>query len=83
MAFFRSLMESLHMNDGALKDEFSSRKSLSFKPTATNLIENTIRELKSVPNDKGYMLIAVAPRSEGAAVIDLLQREVISASLSI
>jgi len=83
MAFFRSLIESLHKNDGTLKNEFSSRKSFSFKPTATNLIEKTIRDLKSVPNDKGYMLIATAPRSEGAAIIDPLQHEVISSSLSI
>lgn len=82
MAFFRSLIESLHKNDGTLKNEFSSRKSFSFKSTATNLIETTIRDLKSVPNDKGYMLIAAAPRSEGAAIIDLLQREVIN-SLSL
>ncbi|XP_011867240.1 PREDICTED: uncharacterized protein LOC105561666 isoform X5 [Vollenhovia emeryi] len=75
MAFFRSLFESLHRNDGAFQNEFSSRKSFSFKSAATNLIENTIRELKSVPNEKGYMLIAAAPKSEGAAVIDLLQRE--------
>ncbi|TGZ54118.1 Alpha-tocopherol transfer protein-like protein [Temnothorax longispinosus] len=72
MAFFRSLIESLHRNDGTFKNDI---KSFSVKPTATSLIGNTIRELKSVPNDNGYMLIAAAPRSEGAAVIDLLQRE--------
>ncbi|XP_018359632.1 PREDICTED: uncharacterized protein LOC108758906 isoform X2 [Trachymyrmex cornetzi] len=76
MAFFRSLLESLHKNDdGVFKNEFSSRKQSFLQSTAINLIEKTIRELKSVPNDKGYMLVAVVPRSEGAAAVDLLQRE--------
>lgn len=83
MAFFRSLLESLHKNDGVFKNEFLSRKQSFLQPTATNLIEKTIRELKSIPNDKGYMLIAAVPRSEEAAAVDLLQREVIIASLSI
>lgn len=83
MAFFRSLLESLRGNDGVVKDEFSPHKPFSLRPTATNLIGNTIRELKSIPNDKGYMLIAVVPRSEGLAAVDLLQREVIIVSLSI
>lgn len=83
MAFFRSLLESLRGNDGAVKDEFPLHKPFSFKPTAINLIGNTIKELKSIPNDKGYMLIAVVPRSEGAAAVDLLQREVIIVLLSI
>ncbi|KYQ52829.1 hypothetical protein ALC60_08024, partial [Trachymyrmex zeteki] len=75
MAFFRSLLESLHKNDGVFKNEFLSRKQSFLQPTATNLIEKTIRELKSIPNDKGYMLIAAVPRSEEAAAVDLLQRE--------
>ncbi|XP_011632709.2 uncharacterized protein LOC105424269 [Pogonomyrmex barbatus] len=74
MAFFRSLLESLRRNDGTLEDEFSLHKPFSLRPTVINLIGNTIRELKSIP--KGYMLIAVVPRSEGAAAIDLVQREV-------
>lgn len=81
MAFFRPLLELLHSNDGMFKDDFLSIKSFSFKSPATNLIENTIRELKSVSNNninnKGYMLIAAVPKSEAAAVIDLLQHEVI------
>lgn len=83
MSFFHSLIESLYRNDNVFKNNFSSHKSFYFKSTATNLIENIIRELKSVPNSKGYMLIAAVPKSETAAVIDLLQREVICASLSI
>lgn len=77
MALFHSLIELLHRNDGGFKDDFLSRKSFSFKSSTANLIENTIRELKSVSNNKGYMLIAAAPKSEAAAVIDLLQHEVI------
>jgi len=61
------------------KNEFSSRKQSFLQSTAINLIDKTIRELKSIPNDKGYMLVAVVPRSEGAAAVDLLQREVIIA----
>ncbi|KYN01698.1 hypothetical protein ALC62_07527 [Cyphomyrmex costatus] len=75
MAFFRSLLESLHKNDGVVKNEFPSRKQFFLQPTATNLIEKTIKEMKSMPNDKGYMLIAAVPGSEGAAAVDLLQRE--------
>lgn len=76
-AFFRSLLESLSRNDGTSEDEFSPRRPFPLKPTVTNLIGNTIRELKSIPNDKGYMLIAVAPGNERASAVDLLQREVI------
>ncbi|KYN35701.1 Alpha-tocopherol transfer protein-like protein [Trachymyrmex septentrionalis] len=75
MAFFRSLLESLHKNDGVSKNEFSSRKQSFLQSTPINLIEKTIRELKSISNDKGYMLVAVVPRSEGAAAVDLFQRE--------
>jgi len=77
MAFFRSLLESLHRNGDTFKNELSSRKPLSFEPTVTSLIRNTIRELKSIPTNKGYMLIAAVPKSEGVAAIELLQHEVI------
>lgn len=77
MAFFRSLLESLGRNDGAYEDEFLSRGMYPLKPTATDSIGGTIKELKSIPTDRGYMLIAVAPRSELANAVDLLQREVI------
>lgn len=83
MAFFHSLIELLHRNDNTFKDDFLSRKSFSFKSPATNLIENTIRKLKSVSNNKGYMLIAAVPKSEAVAVIDFLQHEVICILLSI
>ncbi|XP_028047483.2 uncharacterized protein LOC105831207 [Monomorium pharaonis] len=75
MAFFRSLFELLRRNGEMFKDELLPHKPFALTP-ATNLIEKTFRDLKSVPNDKGYMLIASVPRSEGAAAIDLLEREV-------
>lgn len=76
MAFFRSLLETLSRNDGAFENEFSPRRFDRFKPTVTNLIESTIREIKSATNDKGYALVAVVPRSERVVAVDLLQREV-------
>jgi len=80
MAFFRSLLESLHRNGDTFKNELSSRKPLSFEPSdqvsVTSLIKNTIRELKSIPTNKGYMLIAAVPKNEGVAAIELLQHEV-------
>ncbi|XP_020289283.1 uncharacterized protein LOC109857415 [Pseudomyrmex gracilis] len=75
MAFFRSLLETLSRNDGAFENEFSPRRFDRFKPTVTNLIESTIREIKSATNDKGYALVAVVPRSERVVAVDLLQRE--------
>jgi len=76
MAFFRSLLESLHRNGDTFKNEFSSHKPSSFEPTVTSLIRNTIRELKSIPNNKGYMLIVTVPKSEGVDAVELLQHEV-------
>lgn len=78
MAFFRSLFESLGRNDRAYENKFSPHKLFSIKPTVTNLIGNIIKKLKSVQNNKGYMLIAIVPRSELDAAIDLVQKEVIN-----
>nr|XP_012224556.1 PREDICTED: uncharacterized protein LOC105673479 [Linepithema humile] len=75
MAFFRSLLESLGRNDRASENGFSSRKLFSLKPTVANLIGNIIKKLKSIPNNKGYILIATVPRNEQAAVVDLVQNE--------
>ncbi|XP_029666417.1 uncharacterized protein LOC115237484 [Formica exsecta] len=75
MAIFQSLLESLSRNRVTSEDDFSLHRSFPIKPTVTNLIENTIKKLKSVPNHNGYMLVAVVPRSEGAAIVDLMQRE--------
>lgn len=78
MAFFRSLLETLSRNDGAFENEFSPRRLYHFRPTVTNFIESTMREIKSATNDKGYVLVAVVPRSERVVAVDLLQREVIA-----
>jgi len=80
MAFIRSLLESLGRNNNASEEEVSSRRPFPAKLSVINLIENSIKELKSFPNDKGYMLIATVPNSERIVVIDLLQREVIIVS---
>ncbi|RLU26596.1 hypothetical protein DMN91_000392 [Ooceraea biroi] len=76
MAFFRSLLESVGRNNNTSEEEFSSRKPFLVKPSTISLIENTIKELKSFPNNKGYILIATVPSNEHAVVIDLLQREI-------
>jgi len=80
MAFIRSLLESLGRNNNGSEEELSSRRPFPVKPSLINLIENNIKELKSLSNDKGYMLIATVPNSERIVVIDLLQREVIIVS---
>lgn len=77
MAIFRSLLELLERNRDTSQDDFSLHKSFPLKPTITNLIENTIKKLKSISNNNGYMLVAVVPRSEQAVIADLMQREVI------
>lgn len=77
MAFFRSLLESLGRRERASEIGFSSRKLFSFKPTVSNLIGNVIKKLKSMPNNKGYMLIATVSGNELAAAVDLVQNEVI------
>lgn len=76
MAFFRSLIESLGRN--VYEDEFVPRNGLyPLKPTVTDSIGSTIKELRSIATGKGYVLIAVVPRSELINAVDLLQREVI------
>ncbi|XP_050459014.1 uncharacterized protein LOC126855426 [Cataglyphis hispanica] len=76
IAIFRSLLESLSRNHGTFEDDFSLHRSFPLKPIVTNLIENTIKKLKSIPNHNGYMLIAIVPKSEQAAIIDLMQHEI-------
>lgn len=84
MTFFRFLLEMLSRNNSAAsEDEFSLHRPFAARPSAITLIESTIKQFKSFPNDKGYMLIASVPSSERAVVIDLLQREVIIALLSV
>lgn len=83
IAIFRSLIESLSRNHGTFEDDFSLHRSFPPKPIVTNLIENTIKKLKSISNHNGYMLIAIVPKSERAVIIDLMQREVILVLLNI
>ncbi|XP_025269754.1 uncharacterized protein LOC105249694 [Camponotus floridanus] len=77
MAIFRSLLELLERNRDTSQDDFSLHRSFPPKPTITNLIEKTIKKLKSISNNNGYMLVAIVPRSEQAVIVDLIQREVI------
>lgn len=80
---FRSLLESLSKNHNASEDDFSLHKSFPLKPTVTNLIENTIKNLKSISNNNGYMLIAIVPGNEGIIAVDLVTREVIICFINI
>ncbi|CAL1683286.1 unnamed protein product [Lasius platythorax] len=77
VAIFRSLLESLGRNGGSSEDDFSLHRSFPLKkePTVTNLIENTIKNLKSISNNNGYILIAIVPRNEGVLAVDLVTRE--------
>lgn len=76
MAFFRSLLESLNRKEGTFEDKFLPRKP--FEPTiVTNMIGKILKEFKFTSRDKGYVLIAVVPKNERVAAVDLLQREVI------
>lgn len=77
MAIFRSLLELLGRNRDTSQDDFPLHRSFPLKPTITNLIENTIKKLKSISNNNGYMLVAVVPRNEQVGIVDLMQREVI------
>lgn len=85
VAIFRSLLESLGRNGGSSEDDFSLPRSFPLKkePTVTNLIENTIKNLRSISNNNGYILIAIVPRNEGVLAVDFVTREVILVSLNI
>lgn len=78
MAFFRTFLESLRKIDDTSVDE---SHGAFLKPDFVTLLETTLSRLKSIPNGKGYVLIAEAPRNETAAAIDLLQRQVIIVAL--
>lgn len=82
MAIFRSLLELLERNRDTSQDDFSLHRSFPLKPTLTNLIEKTIKKLKSISNNNGYMLVAIVPRSEQAVIVDLIH-EVILVLLNI
>lgn len=60
-----------------LEDELSPPTHFPLKSTVSDLIGNIIKELKLISKHKGYVLIAIVPRNERVAVINLLQSEVI------
>ncbi|XP_043264974.1 uncharacterized protein LOC122404802 isoform X2 [Colletes gigas] len=69
IALFRSMLESL----GGTADEtiIPSRRS---HPLPSNL-GDVVTELKSLPNEKGFILVAAAPATELNSAFELLQRE--------
>lgn len=73
MAMFRSLLESLGGNIGTPDESINPSRKL--RPLPANLAD-VITELKSLSNEKGFILVATAPGSELNPILELLQREV-------
>ncbi|XP_076634435.1 uncharacterized protein LOC143348279 isoform X2 [Colletes latitarsis] len=72
IALFRSMLESLGGNVGTTDEMIiPSRRS---HPLPSNL-GDVLTELKSLPNEKGFVLVAAAPATELNSAFELLQRE--------
>ncbi|XP_048505355.1 uncharacterized protein LOC105684538 [Athalia rosae] len=76
MAFFRTLLDSLDGNRGAQDDEFAPRRPSPPQSNLVDLVSDTVKELKSASNEKGYMLVAAAPGNDLSSTVDLLNREI-------
>ncbi|XP_012273696.1 uncharacterized protein LOC105696092 [Orussus abietinus] len=74
-AFFRTLLDSLGGNLGGPEDEFSPRRPFPLQPSLIDLVGDTVKELKAVSGDEGYMLVAVTQAYQLSPVVDLIQRE--------
>ncbi|XP_017766278.1 PREDICTED: uncharacterized protein LOC108555233 [Eufriesea mexicana] len=77
LVLFRSLLESLSGNVAATEDPIPSRKSHLLR---SNLVD-MMTELKSVENEKGFILVAMVPTSELNSAFELLQREMSQGTL--
>ncbi|XP_076483086.1 uncharacterized protein LOC117161586 [Bombus vancouverensis nearcticus] len=71
LVLFRSLLESLGRNVAASEDPISSRKSHLLRSNFVDMVE----ELKSVENEKGFILVASLSASELDSALEFLQRE--------
>lgn len=71
MVLFRSLLESLG-NVGASEEPIPSRRAHFLRSNLMDMVE----ELKSVENEKGFILVASVPASEVNSALETLQREV-------
>lgn len=71
MVLFRSLLESLG-NVGASEEPIPSRRAHFLRSNLMDMVE----ELKSVENEKGFILVASVPASEVNSALENLQREV-------
>ncbi|KZC10617.1 Alpha-tocopherol transfer protein-like [Dufourea novaeangliae] len=72
MAMIRSMFESLAGNASSSEEPAAISRS---HPLPSNLAD-TINELKSIQNEKGFVLVAAAPANELNSVMETLQREV-------
>lgn len=72
LVLFRSLLESLGRNVAASEDPISSHKSHLLRSNFVDMVE----ELKSVENEKGFILVASLSASELDSALEFLQREV-------
>lgn len=75
IAFFRILLDSLGNLSGP-EDEFPGRRELVAQPSVVELVSDAVKRVKSVSNEKGFMLIATAPLNEMSDVVNVIQREV-------
>ncbi|XP_076287578.1 uncharacterized protein LOC143212553 [Lasioglossum baleicum] len=71
MALFRSLLDALGKNVADSEEPIPFGR---FHPSSSNL-EDIVRELKSIQNRKGFVLVAATPASELNSAMATLQRE--------
>ncbi|XP_033218255.1 uncharacterized protein LOC117173723 [Belonocnema kinseyi] len=75
VAFFRNLLESFHKNAINTEDKFSTKKT-TLESSLVELIRDTVEKLKSISNDKGFIMVAVAPGNKISPAIEILQTEI-------
>ncbi|KAI4477204.1 hypothetical protein M0804_013025 [Polistes exclamans] len=75
-ALFRAMIDSLNGSTNKMDDEFSFQESSSLPTNYIDLVDGTMKNLKIVSGDKGYMLALVIPGNELTSVMDLLHYQI-------
>ncbi|XP_046819698.1 uncharacterized protein LOC124424535 [Vespa crabro] len=77
IAFFRAMIDCLNgPSTNGTDDELIFQESSHLRTSYIDLVDGTIKNLKIISDDKGYMLVLVIPENELASVIDLLRHEI-------
>ncbi|KAF7396430.1 hypothetical protein HZH66_007292 [Vespula vulgaris] len=77
IAFFRAMIDCLNgPPTNGTDDELSFQESSHLQTSYVDLVDGTIKNLKIISGDKGYMLVLVIPENELISLIDLLHHEI-------